>query len=507
MPIVTNSNAIPKEFINTDIIPISNEGKNRLKNILKLKGEFVSNRDEILDLVFKTSLKCCELYFNKNKDVSFDHGYMRNGLEVRSGESSIFMNDTLLQSLSHFIHVVIYHSLDFDNAEVSLYCYRELLFIMNEQCNNTYLLPGENRYIGVLEKFPDIKTLNVASDLYWGMITFLILHELSHIFLNHHNIDKGQAISEQEQDADRNAYLIFLEMIYNKSLYKELEFLEEYIYLSPMMIIDFFTLVYFVDGTINEARYTSCYPSHEKRKDLLLKLFNDWDRDFNTEEGNIIYNWYIEVVEKFKNDLYNANEQGMLKSIKRNSGERMNEENILGFISEIVDELIVEDKTNGILDRASISCLLDSYVCFIADDSKRDFVLVNRKNGTAKSFKLTNIIVNFRDMLDMLIDITLTSAIPSSTVQAVKFILFLTYKVLGLSTENISESATQVLLFLHQNNAYSRAIQEDEVFKHFDSQGSIKMDAINIAIKDLLKIRCIDIVQGKIVLLEKIYLK
>jgi len=158
-------------------------------------------------------------------------------------------------------------------------------------------------------------------------------------------------------------------------------------------------------------------------------------------------------------------------------------------------------------DRVSINSLLDSHVCFVADDSKNDFVLLNIKNKTAKSFKLTNIIINFRGILDLLIEIALASAIPSSTAQAAKFALFMTYKILGLSTDNLSECAAQVLLFLHQNNAYIKYIREDEVLKHFDSQGNIERNVVYTSINDLLKIRCIDMVQGKITLLEKIYLK
>ena len=504
MPIITDSNAIPKKFTSSGI-PLSDDDENRIKNLLKLK-ELVPSKDEMLGLVFKTSLECCELHFGKNKAVSFGHDYRRNGLDVRSGESSIYINDTLLESLSHFITAVIYHSLDFDNPEVSLYCYRQLLFIVNEECNNTYSLPPKE-YIDLIEKFPDLRTLNVASDLYWGMVTFLILHELSHIFLDHLNTDKGQTIAEQEYEADKEAYLIFLEMIYNRSQHKKLEFLEEYIYLSPMMIVDFFTLVNFVDGTIYGTRYTSYHPPHEKRKDFLFELFKGWDRDFNTEDGNELYNWYIEVVERFKNDLFNANEQGLLKSIKRNREKKMNEEEIINYISEITDDLIDEDLMKGMSVRALVDSLIDSHVCFVADDSKKDFVLMGLKNGTAKSIKLTNIIINFKDMLDVLIGIVLSSAIPSSTIQAAKLALFLVYKVLGLSTKNISGSAAQVLLFLHQNNAYSKHICEDEVLRHFDSQGSINRDAVNAAINDLLKIRCIDMVEGRIFLLEKIYLK
>ena len=163
MPIITNSSEIPKEFNSFDFKPISNDGKKRISRFIypDSQNEFISNKDEILDKVFKTALNCCERHFGKKKDVSFIYEYRRNGLDVSTNESSVFINETLLHSLSHFITVVIYHSLDFDNPDVSLYCFKQLLVIMNEQCNNTYMLPNEDDYIDVIEKYPDIKTLIV----------------------------------------------------------------------------------------------------------------------------------------------------------------------------------------------------------------------------------------------------------------------------------------------------------------------------------------------------------
>jgi hypothetical protein len=509
LPIITNSSEIPKEFNNSDFKPISNDGKKRLSNFIypDNNNEFISNKDEILDKVFKTSLNCCERHFGKKKNVTFIHEYRRNGIDVSTNESSVFVNETLLNSLSHFITVVIYHSLDFNNHDVSHYCFKQLLFIMNEQCNNTYVLPNEDDYIEIIERYPNINTLNVSTDIYWGMIAFLILHEFSHIFLEHLVERKNQTIAEQENEADKEAYLIFLEMIYNKNIHHELDFLEEYIYLAPMMTIDFFTLVYYVDGTINGTRYKSYHPPHEERKNLLFNLFANWECDFDTENGNGIYNWYIDIIEKFKNDLFNANEQGTLKSIKRNKVTNMNEEDIVDFISEITDELTETDILNGYLDRTSVNDLINTHICFIADENKSDFVFMSLKNKTTKSFKLTNIIVNFKSMLNALLEIVLAANLPISSIEVIKFILFLIYKIFGLSTKSLSESAAQVILFLHQRNTYINYISEDEVIEQLIKQSSLTEETTRNAISELFKLRCIDIVNGNIILLEKIYLK
>jgi len=508
MAIINDSNAIPDRF-RSSYDTLSDTGKEEIKKILNINSGInqLSSIEEILNIVFNVSLDCCKHYFNKNIEVSLIHDYKRNGLDVKSGSSNIYMNETLINSLLQYILVVIYFSLDFKNPEVDLYCYRKLLFITNEQCNNTYVLPKESDFIEIMGKYPDIKTLNVAYDVYWGIITFLILHELAHIFLGHFDTKKEYIISEREYEADKAAYLIFLDMIYNKSRYNTLEFLEEYIYLAPMMAIDFFTLVNFVDGTINETRYFSRHPPHEERKDFLFDLFDKWDCEFNTVEGNGIYNWYVDVVEKFKKDLFNANEQGMLDLIKRNKERKMQEENIVGLITEITDEITETNILTGAINDLDVNQLIDTHVCFIADESKSDFVLMNLKGGTARSFKLTNIIIDFKGMLDTLIELALTSSVPSSAAQTVKLALFIVYKIFSLSIAKLSEIDAQVLLFLHKNNAYEKHINENEVIHHFILNGLAEKNTVYEAINNLLKIKCIDILNGKIALLEKLYLR
>jgi len=204
MPIITNSNEIPNEFNSSDYKQMSNSGMKRIKKVFNLNEEngFLSSRDEILNAIFNTCLDCCKYHFGKNKDVSFINYYRRNGLDVTSNESNIFMNEALLHSLSHYINVVIYHASDFENPDVSFYCFKQLIVIINEQCNNTFSLPNEEDFIDVMERFKELKTLCVAIDVYWGMITFLILHELSHIFLDHPSSIKNKTIAEQEYEIE-----------------------------------------------------------------------------------------------------------------------------------------------------------------------------------------------------------------------------------------------------------------------------------------------------------------
>ena len=507
MSIIADVNAIPNKFYSQEYKQISDSGKNRIETALHLNHQFDSNRDETINAIFQTALADCIRHFGKNLQLTFSHNYRRSGLDVKSNATGVFINETLLCSLSQFINLVIYHSLDFNNPEVQSYCYKQLLFVLNEQCNNTYILPIEEDYVGLIERYPSTKTLNVASDIYWGIITFLIFHELAHIFLGHLSTGKEQTIAEQEHEADSKAYNLFLEMIYRKSNYTELAFLEDYIYLASMMVIDFFTLVNFVDGTLNEKKYYSYHPPHKDRKEHLFDLFDGWECDFDTEEGNGIYNWFIEVVEKFKNDLYSANKAGQLNSIKRRRKRVMDEENIIQFVEELETEIIEANLFNGLTGNAFVHTFVDNHVCFISDQSQNDFVLIKLEKGTAHSFKLTNVIIDFKGMINSLLELALTTSVPDSPSQALKTAIFVLYKILGLSSRKINDADTQVLMFLHESNAYGRGVPEEKVLNYFKTTDALTEKDVNAAIDSLLQLKCIDMANGTINLLEKIHLR
>lgn len=262
--------------------------------------------------------------FNINRTIKFCLDYYRK-VEIKRDNNDIFIDHTLLSALSGFTTTVFYCSEGFGDKEVDLFGFRYLLFIINEQCLNLHELPDKSSQDDFIERFNGkLEIIRIAMDIYWVMLVFAVLHELSHIFLGHKpykEIYDHNEFLKQEYEADESAYIILLETIYNRNNiqldYDMSAIFQEYTYLAPMMLIDFYNLIYYVDGTINKVKFYSPYPSPAHRKERLFTVFDRWEKSINTKEGNDLYNCFLDVIEKFMNDVCDAEECGNLDALKR----------------------------------------------------------------------------------------------------------------------------------------------------------------------------------------------
>jgi hypothetical protein len=285
------------------------------------------NYEAVCQEIFNYFLGKFNEKFNVKRDIKFGHGYYRK-LEIKRDNNNIFIDDTLLSALFQFIAAVFYWAEGFGDKTVALFGFRYLLFITNDLCLNLHELPGTKTYEEFMDRFNGkLNILMLASNVYWVMVIFAVLHELSHIFLEHKphkEIHEKEEFLKQEYDADELAYVMLLDTICNRnnilSNYNIMEIFEEYTYLAPMMLIDFYDLPYYVDSIINKTKFYSLYPSPVHRKERLFKVFDDWEKSINTEEGNDLYNYFVDVIEKFKNDVCDAEECGNLNVLKRKWG-------------------------------------------------------------------------------------------------------------------------------------------------------------------------------------------
>lgn len=366
-----------------------------------------------------------------------------------------------------------------------------------------------------MDKYKDnVKLLNVVMDIYWSIITFLILHELSHIYLNREssNVVDAKLLRKQEYESDELAYKNLLNLIYNrkniKMNYNIADIFEEYTYLSPLIFVDLVDLVKYVSGEIDNERYVSEYPSQIHRKENLLNIFDKWENDIDTEEGNAIYYWFIiTIIEKFKNNLYNANEFGKLNKIKRKKGNIINIDPINQLEQEIKKEVSKYNAIPEYVDEQYVENFIDKYVYFLMDDDSKDFIIINLKNDSTLSFKLSNIIIEFKGMIKAMIEFGLTSAIPADNCEEIKIILYIIYKIFDLSLLQISKNDVMILRYLHTSNAYEIEVKESDLIDYFSINNFLNKMEVHTSINNLIKIKCIDILNEKIRLKEKIFLR
>lgn len=124
----------------------------------------------------------------------------------------------------------------------------------------------------------------------------------------------GKKPKESEFDADAIAYDILLRLIMDgqgKNL-----IMQEYAYLASMMYMDFFNLYYYTDYTLYGTRHSSqAHPSPDECKAALFAIAGREICQLNTEEGNVVYQWFCWVYDMFMEKLPGYKRKGKLDGI------------------------------------------------------------------------------------------------------------------------------------------------------------------------------------------------
>jgi len=162
----------------------------------------------------------------------------------------------------------------------------------------------------------DLQVLQLAEDCYWTIVVFSLAHEVAHAYLAHMGRQYSRQHPEKEEyDADMIAYHIVLKIIMEKDGEEE-QILEKYTYLAPMMYMDFFDLYYYIDRILYKSRFSDPqHPWPADRKNRLFVVANKDEYDFDTVDGNHLYNGFLDVYDEYKEQVLLKMERGKLDKI------------------------------------------------------------------------------------------------------------------------------------------------------------------------------------------------
>ena len=267
---------------------------------------------KIIEDMFKSeyNFNCRDVFINNNYQQSF------NSYAYVDSNYPVFIHiDQLFESLIFsFMLTMLKWAKEFEKDTKKDEYFKYLLFLLNEVGAGE--LPDENAKSSLMDKIQDDQQiLNLAAGCHWMIMSFTIAHEFAHAYQKETNFEYWDNYQkEAEFNADKIAYDIVLKMIMNK---KNKEFmLEEYTYLGPMMCMDFFDLYYFTNYVLYGMKYESrTHPTPEKRKEMLFKIVEEDIYQFNTEDGNVIYQWFCEMYDIFKQKLVRYKENGNLQKL------------------------------------------------------------------------------------------------------------------------------------------------------------------------------------------------
>ena len=221
-----------------------------------------------------------------------------NASAIKAENDRVIFVDELLTytTLSYFLTVFSYA---YDSSEKN-----------TERCVKNFLnllqIQGKKQAIGVhnLQDILEMITLprnivDLAMDCFWTAWSFTIGHELYHLITE----EEKEAIQE-EYDADTFGYQVLLHMIKEQkegNMPEKIRVYYENIYLSPVMLFEYFSLLDEYRTGIGKSVIYSDHPSPEKRQEHIFDMFEDIPDDFDTKEGNEVLNIFLDSADSLKN--------------------------------------------------------------------------------------------------------------------------------------------------------------------------------------------------------------
>ena len=285
--------ALIRDFIGTAQKQNSNPYEMEVVDHYLQNPQFVENA--IIEHILKME--------NIKLDMEYITLYARqmNASAIKAENDRVIFVDELLTytTLSYFLTVFSYA---YDSSEKN-----------TERCVKNFLnllqIQGMDQAIGVhnLQDILDMITLpgnilDLAMDCFWTAWSFTIGHELYHLITE----DGNDAIQE-EYNADTFGYLVLLHMIKEQKegkIPEEIRVYYENMYLSPVMLFEYFSLLDKYQVGLGKRVSYSDHPSPENRQERIFAMFEDIPEDFDTEEGNEVLNIFLDSADFLKSVVF-----------------------------------------------------------------------------------------------------------------------------------------------------------------------------------------------------------
>lgn len=272
----------------------------------------------------ENAYSCVKEYFDLqygyqlSSELISKYNRMLNSLHNGKEEKKFIYIDELLQfSIVYFLTTMFIWDWKREDAEAYGICFKHILGLMNQVCIFGDA-PSDRMYGEILSLLGgDTHIADLAESCFWTIITFTLAHEAAHEYMGtmkspEQRIPSDQAGVKEEFMADGIAYDMVLRNIMGEG---NAPFrLENFTYLAPMMYMDFFDLYYYTDRVLYKKYVVmGDHPTPAARKNALFKTVQDDKYDFDTEEGNDLYNCFLNAYDLYKDELLLKEQRGKLK--------------------------------------------------------------------------------------------------------------------------------------------------------------------------------------------------
>ena len=242
--------------------------------------------------------------------------------EKESDGNLVHIDELYEASVISFLLAAFKWAKEFNNPDIYGFGFIHLLYTLNDVCILRNLPDARSAEALLTALDADLQIINLAEDCYWTITAFNIAHEIAHAYLGKDRewgkqTQRNREKQQEEYDADAIAYDIVLKMIGDsREMERENKLLEEYTYMAPIIFMDYIDLIYYTDRVLYGAYLEpGDHPPVENRKGKLFSIPYKPEYEFNTTEGNAVYNGFLDVCDEYKTQLYLKKQRGKLDKI------------------------------------------------------------------------------------------------------------------------------------------------------------------------------------------------
>ena len=487
--------------------------------MLKEEGIYAESNDVDINALFEYVKLGFESVFNYKPDAFFISQYIaaNNGeMAVRHDQvSRAFTTGSLVYIDKLMVNVLLEYTANhylwarFGN-DVFPFCFKYTLKILDACCRQGYLNSDES-LCELLSQFKDkgdAKAYTFIADLYWCIIAFIMCHELAHIYIDDISKKENKPITDIEAEtlADEYGYKVFLHLIESMNSHTDSPYatvFQDYLYAAPMILFLFYEDLYFMENWIYGERISlGEHSSFSSRLSRLLDLSREWDIQIDLSEGDAVLASYWNISDLFREELVYKLKNGKLAEVMQKG--YCNMKNTSGYEQALQFDMSIQQQLNTLAANLGINPgkmigLYNIAVKYdVLDSEVADHSLVHTANGKVVSTKPYNLRFRLAASLSAVIDTGITLFAPGQIILTIMQLINILITLVSESSIEISEEQAKVLLECYRLNTMHSPVNEDQILT--------AVGASHKTVDELCRLKCIELVDGKIKLVEEIIL-
>lgn len=487
--------------------------------MLKEEGIYAESNDVDINALFEYVKLGFESVFNYKPDAFFISQYIaaNNGeMAVRHDQASrAFTTGSLVYIDKLMVNVLLEYTTNhylwakFGN-DVFPFCFKYTLKILDACCRQGYLNSDES-LCELLSQFKDkgdAKAYTFIADLYWCIIAFIMCHELAHIYIDDISKKENKPITDIEAEtlADEYGYKVFLHLIESMNSHTDSPYatvFQDYLYAAPMILFLFYEDLYFMENWIYGERISlGEHSSFSSRLSRLLDLSREWDIQIDLSEGDAVLASYWNISDLFREELVYKLKNGKLTEVMQKG--YCNMKNTSGYEQALQFDMSIQQQLNTLAANLGINPgkmigLYNIAVKYdVLDSEVADHSLVHTANGKVVSTKPYNLRFRLAASLSAVIDTGITLFAPGQIILTIMQLINILITLVSESSIEISEEQAKVLLECYRLNTMHSPVNEDQILT--------AVGASHKTVDELCRLKCIELVDGKIKLVEEIIL-